>query len=132
MEEKKNPVSFHRIDHLANERTFLAWIRTSIGIMALGFVVERFALFLTKISYFFSKVGMAKAPHHFDQKYSSFFGVTLVAAGALIGLFSYLRFRNIQKQIEDETHHLSNTLSITLTVLVVIAGVLLVGYLLYF
>ena len=26
-------------DHLANERTFLAWIRTSIGIMAFGFVV---------------------------------------------------------------------------------------------
>lgn len=26
--------------HLANERTFLSWIRTSIGIMAFGFVVE--------------------------------------------------------------------------------------------
>jgi uncharacterized membrane protein YidH (DUF202 family) len=25
--------------HMANERTFLAWIRTSIGIMAFGFVV---------------------------------------------------------------------------------------------
>jgi len=30
--------------HLANERTFLAWIRTSIGIMAFGFVVEKFGL----------------------------------------------------------------------------------------
>ena len=33
-------------DHLANERTFLAWIRTSIGIMAFGFVVVKFSLFL--------------------------------------------------------------------------------------
>ena len=32
--------------HMANERTFLAWIRTSIGIMAFGFVVEKFALFM--------------------------------------------------------------------------------------
>jgi uncharacterized membrane protein YidH (DUF202 family) len=30
--------------HMANERTFLAWIRTSIGMMAFGFVVEKFAL----------------------------------------------------------------------------------------
>ena len=32
--------------HMANERTFLAWIRTAIGIMAFGFVVEKFSLFL--------------------------------------------------------------------------------------
>jgi uncharacterized membrane protein YidH (DUF202 family) len=31
---------------VANERTFLAWIRTAIGIMAFGFVVEKFSLFL--------------------------------------------------------------------------------------
>jgi putative membrane protein len=29
---------------MANERTFLAWIRTGIGIMAFGFVVEKFGL----------------------------------------------------------------------------------------
>jgi putative membrane protein len=30
--------------HMANERTFLAWIRTSMAVMAFGFVVERFAI----------------------------------------------------------------------------------------
>jgi len=33
-------------DHSANERTFLAWVRTAIGIMAFGFLVEKFDLFL--------------------------------------------------------------------------------------
>ena len=33
-------------DHAANERTFLAWVRTSIAIMAFGFLVEKFDLFL--------------------------------------------------------------------------------------
>ncbi|WP_229663535.1 YidH family protein [Pedobacter quisquiliarum] len=33
-------------DHLANERTFLAWIRMSIGIMGFGFVVVKFSRFL--------------------------------------------------------------------------------------
>jgi putative membrane protein len=33
-------------DHLANERTFLAWVRSCIAIMALGFVVARFGLLI--------------------------------------------------------------------------------------
>jgi putative membrane protein len=33
-------------DHAANERTFLSWVRTAIAIMAFGFVVEKFDLFL--------------------------------------------------------------------------------------
>jgi uncharacterized membrane protein YidH (DUF202 family) len=33
-------------DHSANERTFLAWVRTSIAVMAFGFLVEKFDLFL--------------------------------------------------------------------------------------
>jgi putative membrane protein len=30
----------------ANERTFLAWVRTAIAVMAFGFLIERFDLFL--------------------------------------------------------------------------------------
>ncbi len=33
-------------DHAANERTFLAWVRTGIAVIAFGFVIEKF----TKIS----------------------------------------------------------------------------------
>ncbi len=29
-------------DHLANERTYLAWVRTALGALALGIAVERF------------------------------------------------------------------------------------------
>jgi len=38
-------------DHAANERTFLAWLRTSIAVIAFGFVVEKLNLFaLTAVS----------------------------------------------------------------------------------
>ena len=33
-------------DHLANERTFLAWLRTALAVLAFGFVIERFAFYL--------------------------------------------------------------------------------------
>lgn len=32
-------------DHLASERTFLAWLRTGLGFIALGIAVERFSQF---------------------------------------------------------------------------------------
>src|SRR6476646_7271039 len=37
-------------DHLANERTFLAWVRTSLGLIGLGFVLARMGLFLRQFA----------------------------------------------------------------------------------
>src|SRR5690349_11464639 len=37
-------------DHLANERTFLAWIRTALGLIGLGFVLARMGLFLRNLA----------------------------------------------------------------------------------
>ena len=39
-------------DHAANERTFLAWVRTGIAVIAFGFVIEKFNLFLLKFNLF--------------------------------------------------------------------------------
>ncbi len=48
--EPKKPIGGSPSDHLANERTYLAWVRTSIGIMAFGFVVVKFNLFIKQIA----------------------------------------------------------------------------------
>ncbi|MBB5439184.1 uncharacterized membrane protein YidH (DUF202 family) [Pedobacter sp. AK017] len=49
MDANNKPLRGNAGDHLANERTFLAWIRTSIGIMGFGFVVVKFSLFVRQI-----------------------------------------------------------------------------------
>ena len=36
-------------DHAANERTLLSWIRSGIAVMAFGFLVEKFTIFLSYI-----------------------------------------------------------------------------------
>ena len=36
-------------DHAANERTFLAWVRTGVAVIAFGFVIEKFNLFLSSL-----------------------------------------------------------------------------------
>jgi inner membrane protein YidH len=40
----------HFTDHAANERTFLAWIRTGIAVLGFGFVIEKFNLFLVALA----------------------------------------------------------------------------------
>ena len=42
----RRPMIERYSDHTANERTFLAWVRTAIAIMAFGFLVQKFDLFL--------------------------------------------------------------------------------------
>ena len=42
----RRPMIERYSDHAANERTFLAWVRTAIAIMAFGFLVQKFDLFL--------------------------------------------------------------------------------------
>ncbi len=37
-------------DHAANERTYLAWVRTGIAVIAFGFVVEKFNLFMRSLA----------------------------------------------------------------------------------
>ncbi len=39
-------------DHLANERTFLAWVRTSVAIVVFGFAIGRFAIAMRQLTAF--------------------------------------------------------------------------------
>ncbi|HSX13840.1 MAG TPA: DUF202 domain-containing protein [Chlamydiales bacterium] len=118
-------LSNKRRDHLANERTFLAWIRTSIGVMAFGFVIEKFSLFLKEIAFFLGKENLQKA----TNDHSSIFGMILVGIGALIGVLSYIEFLKTEKQIEKNQTHKSNRLTFALTLLIIVMVVFLITFL---
>ena len=70
----------------AAERTLLAWVRTGIAVMALGFVVERFGIFVALIA---QQVGQVTRPMHTTA--SSVIGTLLVAAGAGVIVFATSR-----------------------------------------
>ena len=69
-------------DHLANERTFLAWVRTSITIMSLGFVVARFGLWLERLSQLAPGFDANRQTH--PSGWSLPIGVGLMLCGALL------------------------------------------------
>lgn len=114
--------------HMANERTFLAWIRTSIGIMAFGFVVEKFALFIKQMSLILGKanIGNAVPPSH---GYSAIVGILLVGLGTLMGLLAFIRYKKIERQIDEDKYKQSFILDLLLTITVLAVGIFLVIYL---
>jgi putative membrane protein len=125
-EDKKFSKVCNRRVHMANERTFLAWIRTSIGIMAFGFVVEKFSLFVRQMSYFLGKEVMPP-----PRGYSSIFGIFLVGLGALMGVLSFIRYKKVERQIDEDTYQPSIILDILLTISILAIGVFLVIYLIH-
>jgi len=111
-------------NHLANERTFLAWIRTGIGIMAFGFVVVKFSLFIKEISLVLNKEIIMP-----QKGYSSILGILLVGFGVLITLLAYLRYKRVEKQINDQSYVHSSILITILMTCIFSAGIMLVIYL---
>lgn len=111
-------------DHLANERTFLAWVRTSIGIMAFGFVVVKFSLFVKQISLLLGK-GM---PVH-QRGYSAIMGIALVSVGTITIILSYLRYKHTQKQLAQDQYIHSSFLITILTAFIFLVSMFLIAYL---
>ncbi|MCH5686864.1 DUF202 domain-containing protein [Niabella sp. W65] len=81
-------------DHLANERTFLAWVRTAIGIMGFGFVVVKFSLFVKQVSIMLGRETVVQ-----QRGYSSAIGIVLVAIGALISLLAFLNYKRSARKL---------------------------------
>ena len=134
--EKKKPARVqNRRVHMANERTFLAWIRTSIGIMAFGFVMEKFALFVRQMGFILNKTGPGeKIPFPAGSTTpgsSSIIGVVLIGLGALMGLLAFIRYKKVEREIDEDTYRPSLILDILLTLSVLAIGIFLVIYLSY-
>lgn len=88
----------HVSEHLANERTILAWIRTAISVMTLGVAINRFSLFLVE----FSTVvpGGRTANIHAAE-----LGIGLVALGIVVMIGATLHYMHVAKTIDEESYH---------------------------
>ena len=81
-------------EYLANERTFLAWIRTSIAIISLGFVVAKFSVWLNELA---AKLQPGVAFHRSGA--SMPLGVSIMALGGLLALLAAWRYDVVNRAI---------------------------------
>jgi putative membrane protein len=111
-------------DHLANERTFLAWIRTSIAVMGFGFVVVKFSLFVRQLT-----ISVGQEIPAQPKGYSSVIGIALIIIGAVISLLAYFRYKKIEKQLHEGNFYPSFRLSLLTTISIVVISIMMIVYL---
>ena len=85
------PEAHRASEHLDNERTFLAWVRTNIALITLGFVVAR-------ISPTLGAAGATNASRFLVR--TTPVGIVLVVFGALVTMLAAVRYDQVNRQIE--------------------------------
>jgi putative membrane protein len=116
-------------DHAANERTFLAWVRTAIAIMAFGFLVQKFDLFLRIAGSSLDARPLTAG----SQIVGDVAGLLLIVLGGVVMALAAVRFRKTTLEIDaEEVRPGPGTwLDITLVALLLLLGTILFVYLVY-
>jgi putative membrane protein len=115
-------------DHAANERTFLAWVRTAIAVMAFGFLVAKSNLFLKVAAQSLARDGQAiPVP---GGAFGGVAGIVLILAGtAMVGIAA-IRFIHTGRAIDSQEPNADSIgLDLTLAGLMVLLGISLLVYL---
>lgn len=110
-------------EYLANERTFLAWIRTSIAVISLGFVVSKFGVWLRELAARFdpqmrTQGGSISLP----------IGVAMMALGSALALLAARRYHVVNLAIERGEVRADRGLIALVTIAVVLLGGTMIAY----
>ncbi len=82
-------------DALANERTFLAYVRTALAFVAFGYVIARFSLFTQEIAV----VAHIVVP----RMATTVFGVAMAGMGIAVGLYGGFRYVATDRGLRNRT-----------------------------
>ena len=107
---------------LANERTFLAWVRTSIAVMSLGFVIARFSVWMREVSLRVNP----QIPHRIGL--SAPLGECMIGLGALLTLFAAWRYRVVNRAIERGEIEADPQMVVVVTVIILGAAAAVIAY----
>ena len=113
--------------YLAEERTYLAWIRTGLGLMGVGFAVARFGLFLREMG-----SGPGKLPVH-STGISAISGVALVVLGVIVNVSATVRHFQITRELSSGTWvpgRVSRN-AVVLALILAAVGLGMAGYLIF-
>ena len=122
MTESANPNRAR--DHLANERTFLAWVRTGAAIVVFGFAIGRFSIALRQLT------ALQGHPLH-RSGLSVWMGATSIVLGVVLVIAGLLRYRKTRARLDEGTFEPAGFVLDLVTVLTVLFGLVLAAYLIY-
>jgi putative membrane protein len=113
-------------EYLANERTFLAWIRTCIAVISLGFVIARFGVWLRELA-----TQIAPKTSAQSTSLSLLVGVAMMALGSALKMVAAMRYHAINRAIDRGSIKPDKGLVIIVTVSVALLRAVMIAYLLF-
>ena len=111
-------------DHLANERTFLEWVRTSVAIVVFGFAIGRFAIALRQLARLQGQVSRTTG-------LSVWMGMISIVAGVVMVVAGLMRYRKTRSLLDKGEFEPAGFIVDLVTILTVLFGLALAGYLIY-
>ncbi|HTX04617.1 MAG TPA: DUF202 domain-containing protein [Steroidobacteraceae bacterium] len=116
-------------DHAANERTFLAWVRTGIAVIAFGFVIEKFNLFVLTLA---RTAGLANSVRleRLSGSLGRYEGLAFIGGGIALIVLATARFIRTTALIDDTKTHFARSVRAELIVSAALI-VLIASYSLY-
>src|ERR1700738_2609522 len=92
--------------HAANERTFLAWVRTGIAVIAFGFVIEKFNLFVLAMASASSlDAGRRLQLDRLSGPFGRYDGLALIFVGLALVVVAAARFVRTGRLLDDPEAH---------------------------
>jgi putative membrane protein len=102
---------------LAGERTLLAWIRTGVALMGLGFVVARFGMFLRELG------AVDAAAHPPQTAFSLWIGIVLIVLGVVVCVVSAWEHARFLRQLDRSEPYRPPRRSLSIGVAAILAAI---------
>lgn len=104
-------------EHLANERTYLAYLRTSISLISFGITINRFSLYLIQ-----SNNVPERALSRWDMVGIEKVGFGMVIFGLLLMLWAGIHFSRVSREIDRGDYKPNQLITWIITAGVLIGG----------
>jgi putative membrane protein len=109
-------------DHAANERPFLAWVRTGIAVIAFGFVIEKFDLFVLTLADATSLEASRRLQlARLSGPLGRYDGLALIIVGLALIVVAALRFIRVGRVLDDQKLHPTESVRIEVIVSAILA-----------
>jgi putative membrane protein len=115
--------------YLANQRTFLSWVRTSIALIGLGFAIERFSLFLQQFRLIANPNTTGNAASATAHDYSALVGIGMIIVGTGLIVYALKNYLESNKTIALGKYMPKNAIIYTASATIIGLGIIMIIFL---